>query len=454
MTPPALPMRRRALLASALLIGSAGATPRMARAAPLDEAQRRADIAQFRREFLDRDASYAAPARAEAQARLAALEALPGEVDGAWFTLELARIAALADNGHTMSLPLSRAELFNRVPLRLVPFGREFHVVRTTPAHDALLGATLEAIDGHPLEALRAHGHSLQGGPPAWRDRWLPYYPESPEQLHALGQADAPHRARYALRAPDGTRLERTLDADPPRPDRPRASTERLLLPGVLGDDVGWRGVLPADRAPWSLQEPLLRLRWRIDASRSLAVVEMRVTHDTTTQKLPAFFDDVRRAVAERRPRHLALDLRQNGGGDLTTTRAFAQSLPGLVPGRLFVLTSPWTFSAAISTAGYVKQAAPERVRLVGEEPGDRLEFWAEGRVLTLTHSRLALLPATERHDYRDGCRRFDDCHGPVRRHPIAVPTLAPEIAAPWTYAEWRDGIDPAMRAVEGDLTG
>lgn len=454
MTMPHVPMRRRALLASALLLGGVGPATRPAGAAALDADQRRADLAQFRRDFLDRDASYAPSARIEAQARLDALEAEAGPVDSARWALELARIAALADNGHTMSLPLPRAELFNRVPLRFVPFGRAFHVVRTTPAHAALLGATLESIDDRPLEALRASGHGLQGGPPAWRDRWLPLYVESPEQLHALEQADAPHRARYTLRAPDGTRLERTLDAEPPRPDRPRASTERLLLPGVLGDDVGWRGVLPADRAPWSLREPLRRLRWRIDEARSLAVVEMRVTHDTATQKLPAFFDDVRRAVAERRPRHLALDLRQNGGGDLTTTRAFAQSLPDLVPGRLFVLTSPWTFSAAISTTGYVKQAAPGRVTLVGEEPGDRLEFWAEGRVLTLAHSRLALLPATERHDYRDGCRRFDDCHGPVRRHPIAVPTLAPDISAPWTYAEWRDGIDPAMRAVEAALAG
>ncbi|MBL8363445.1 MAG: hypothetical protein JNN18_23370 [Rubrivivax sp.] len=454
MTTPLLPTRRRAMLASALLLAGTSVSSRTAHATTLGVDQRRADLAQFRRDFLDRDASYAPAARAGAQARLAALEAQTGLVDSARFALELARIAALADNGHTMSLPLPRAELFNRVPLRFVPFGRDVHVVRTTPEHAALLGATLEAIDGRPLDALRSAAHGLQGGPPAWRDRWLPLYVESPEQLHALGQADAPQRARYALRAPDGTRLERTLDAEPPRPDRPRANTGRLLLPGVLGEDLGWRGVLPATQAPWSLQEPLQFLRWRIDDARSLAVVEMRVTHDTARQKLPAFFDEARRAVAERRPRHLALDLRQNGGGDLTTTRAFAQSLPELVPGRLFVVTSPWTFSAAISTTGYVKQAAPDRVTLVGEEPGDRLEFWAEGRVLTLAHSRLALLPATERHDYRDGCRRFDDCHDPVRRHPIAVPTLAPDIAAPWTYAAWRDGIDPAMRAVEQALAG
>jgi hypothetical protein len=59
--------------------------------------------------------------------------------------------------------------------------------------------------------------------------------------------------------------------------------------------------------------------------------------------------------------------------GHLTKARDFAEELPGLVPGELFVLTSPWTFSAAISVSGYLKQAALSRVHIVGEPVGDRL---------------------------------------------------------------------------------
>jgi hypothetical protein len=148
------------------------------------------------------------------------------------------------------------------------------------------------------------------------------------------------------------------------------------------------------------------------------------------------------------------LDLRLNGGGDPTQARDFAESLPTLVPGTIFVLTGPATFSAAISTAGYLKQAAPDRVRIVGEPVGDRLEFFAEGRTTTLQHSGAVVLPATERHDYRAGCRQHTDCHAPVVARPIAVPTLEPDIAAPWTLDHWRRGLDPAMQAVAAALAG
>ena len=115
-------------------------------------------------------------------------------------------------------------------------------------------------------------------------------------------------------------------------------------------------------------------------------------------------------------------------------------------------MTSPWTFSAAISSIGYLEQTAPDRVTIVGEEVGDRLEFWAEGRPVTLPNSGLVIGIATERHDYQNGCRAFSDCHGPVVQNPIAVPTLVPNVPAPWTIEAYRAGRDPAMEAVVAQL--
>jgi hypothetical protein len=44
------------------------------------------------------------------------------------------------------------------------------------------------------------------------------------------------------------------------------------------------------------------------------------------------------------------------------------------------------------------------------------------------------------------------DCHGSVVRNPISVPTLAPDIQAPWTIDAYRTGHDPAMDAVAAAL--
>ena len=120
-------------------------------------------------------------------------------------------------------------------------------------------------------------------------------------------------------------------------------------------------------------------------------VVELRQNRSTPGNDIGDFQELVQRELQDRKPRNLVLDMRMNGGGDLTTTRSFMQGLPKLVPGTIVVLTSPWTFSAAISSTGYLEQAAPERVTIVGEEVGDRLEFWSEGRPITLARSGIVI---------------------------------------------------------------
>ena len=126
---------------------------------------------------------------------------------------------------------------------------------------------------------------------------------------------------------------------------------------------------------PWSLLDTGKVFRWRIDPALNAIVVDMRQTANTKDEKLADYFRAVDAAIDTHKPELLVFDLRMNGGGDLTATRDFAERLPTRIKGRIFILTSPWTFSAAISTAGYVKQAAPVRTAIVGEQVGDTLNF-------------------------------------------------------------------------------
>ena len=65
---------------------------------------------------------------------------------------------------------------------------------------------------------------------------------------------------------------------------------------------------------------------------------------------------------------HHPVAWRFNTGGNVMLTRDFLTSWPSRVslPGRLFVLESPITFSAGIVDVAYLKQAGGERVTLVG----------------------------------------------------------------------------------------
>ena len=334
---------------------------------------RRSDLAAFRRDFLARDNSYSPGHRAQANDRLARLEAQVATVTAAHFELELARIVARADNGHTSSPAVFRSRRYARIPVRFVPFGDQFYILRADSANSDLLGARLLSIDGKPMREVRDVAHSLWGGTPSWRDRFVPFFLESPDQMQALGVATRPDAATYRVELRGGRTVERRIAADPPDATREFWGSSRWLYPDPLTDDAGaWRSLARADRTPWALQEVAKSFRTRAVPDLDAFIVMLRANRDAG-QSIAEFQATASDEIRRVRPRHLILDMRLNGGGDLNTTRDFAKSLPTLVPGRIFVLTSPWTFSAAISTVGYVKQAGAGRLTIVGEMVGDRL---------------------------------------------------------------------------------
>jgi hypothetical protein len=310
-----------------------------------------------------------------------------------------------------MDFPGPRSRLYNRIPLRLAPFGEGFYVLRANEANGDLLGAQLVAIDGKPIRQARDVARTLTGGTNAWRDRSAPFFLESPDLMAALRVTRNADRATYRFRLRDGRVVERSLAADPPQ-ERAHVGSDRWLYPAaVAGEEGAWRAALPEESAPWALQEPDVPFRWRADADLDALVIQFRQINDAPNHPIADFLAGLDREIDARRPANVIVDMRLNGGGNLQTTRDFMQALPSRVPGHLFVLTSPWTFSAAISSTAYLKQADTNRVSIVGENVGDRLNFFSEGQVVTLPNSHALVSYATQRHDYVTGCRPFSDCH-------------------------------------------
>jgi hypothetical protein len=404
-------------------------------------AQLKEDLDWFRREVFAVEQSYTPATRAAATRRLDALEATLSRVTPLAFEMEIARIVALADNGHSGVNPIGRVRRTNRVPLRMATFGDEFRVLRATPANADLLGARLTAIDGKPIALVRDSARTLFGGTPVWRDRNLPLTLESPDQLHALAIARDAKSAEYSFVTETGASITRRLVADAAGTP---AMPSDLLFYAV--DEQGMTGLKP--NLPWSLADAMTAFRWRAAPEVDGMVIQLRRVVDGPNQSIVAALDSMKARIASDRPRNLVVDMRMNGGGNLQNARDFMKALPSLVPGRIFVITGPGTFSAAISSVGYLEQAAPDRVTIVGEEVGDRLVFFAEGQPATAPNSRMMIGRATQRHDYQNGCKAFTDCHGPVVGYPIAVPTLKPDLAAPLTFADWKAGRDPAIDAI------
>lgn len=170
---------------------------------------------------------------------------------------------------------------------------------------------------------------------------------------------------------------------------------------------------------------------------------------DADESPIATFLDGALARVRSERPAYVVVDMRMNGGGDYTTTYAFAQSLPQAANGApIYVFTSPWTFSAAITTVAALKTAGGDQVIIVGESVGDRLDFWAEGGTFNLPNAFVQVHYASGRHVYDGPCRNRETCFWLNERYPVRVRTLEPDIEAPLTFAAYREFRDPAMEAV------
>lgn len=434
----------------------------------------REDIAVFRAEFLARDRAFTPEARKIAERRLAKLEREPAGPTR--FAVELCRIAALADNGHTQCLPNGAGrdicagvaalgfnqspwcplrtpdfEIpdFNTVPIAFFPFGRDFNVIGVGAGDSDLLGARLIAVDGKPIERIVSILRSFTGGTVAHRDERAADVLASPQQLHAVGLSRSADAVRYTFIAFGGQKVSRIFSV--------RSSSEEA---------AAWRGLPDPVHAPWALQEPEKPFRYRDAPEIDGVVVQLRKTFDAGDRKIADFLEEAETKRQSLGRRNVVLDMRFNGGGNFLLIRDFMTRWPAHTPGRFFVLTSRQTFSAAIAGIAYLKQAGKKRVTIVGEPVGDRMMFFSDGLPVRLPHSGRYFLPAVVRMDYSDGCRRYDDCAamiaqpgrpaaagalpmlGPVDRLPIAVSSLEPDIPAPWTIDSWVGAKDPMMEAV------
>ena len=426
------------------------AAPRAAVAATWEE--QRADLEFARDRHLPKSLAYTPEARRQAAAFIDATIARGERLSDEAFLLATLRIAALAGNAHETAWGGWLPE--TRLPIRTLWFPDAMVVARAAPEHHALLGARIESIERLSPDELMARLRSYFGGPDdnlRWNATWLV---ELGGLLHAMGVGSDPKGLRLRARRADGAAMDVTLPfvarsatatgARPPRLwSAPPYESERKL---------GWRSAIDGREPPLYLRDAEEPFRIAPLSAIDALYVQFRAnsTADAGGRDIKAFVERVRATLAESRPKNLVLDLRFDIGGDIDQTRDLAREMVAAVPGRIFVLTGPYTFSAGIVFAAAMKRDGGARVTLVGEPVGDRLRFWSEGGHVCLPHSKTCLWASDGLWDLRKGCAGQPACYGD--RLDARVDSLDPEIRAPLTSADWLSGRDPGMEAVEAAL--
>jgi len=411
-------------------------------ASPL-EAQRQ-DVDYFAK-VIARDRAFSPAGREAAEARIAALRTLPDALPSPRLHVALMQVMALADNGHSrMDAMAEQGTLI--VPLRVTRFAEGFYVTRTTAAYRDMLGGRVVSIDGHPIDRILLQLDTLRGGVEDFRRENDATYIIVQDMLYGLGIAADPKASTWTVVLPDGRTVTRRLDAYSMRKGDGIPPEGRWLSPEPS------KGV----ERDWSIYHPQsaeLPETWRdfenpfrlFPAADSCAqVVRLQSIGDVDSYRIAPFLTATEATLRANPPCAVILDLRGDGGGDYTNTWHFTHVLPSLLApgGRIFVLTDAQTFSAAITTAAFVKDAGGDRVTIIGEPVGDRLSFFSEGNRACLPNLKACVYPQTAKHDYQQPCNRWSECFWLNWLYPVRVKSLQPDVVVPLRFEDWNAGRD------------
>jgi hypothetical protein len=437
----------KAVLLAALAV--AVATTASAQApGPQGVAAWREDIAVARSQFLAKDLSFSAAHRAEADRRLAALSEHVPELTEPEIVAEIARAVALADNAHTRAYLLRNRGWWRRYPVRIWKFSDGWRVVAVRPGYEDLLGGRIVRIGGRAVGDAAAAVRPLYAGVDGWADYMAAYSLTSPDALLGTGVISGAGDAVFEVEK-EGRR--RVAVAAGPQERRAVPEEAWWFLSPAHAATRGWVSVLKAEGLPAYLSEPDAGYSLRRCAGDVL-YVQFNRAQDQGPESLAVFGQRVLGELTRDPAAMLVVDLRFNTGGDMLKAgplfRGLAATEAGRTPGRLYALVGPATFSAAINHVATLKQNT--QVRLAGTEPGDRLEFWAEGGNVTLPNSRINLHYAERAHSYSTHPPPIDS---KLLYAPLNVASLKPDLPATLSFAQYARGRDPvAERAVPGGL--
>jgi hypothetical protein len=248
--------------------------------------------------------------------------------------------------------------------------------------------------------------------------------------------------------ARDGRTGERALEPLPLRRSTEPTEAWWDLAPSHPGVQGPWAGALPADpaRLPLYLRDPL-RAYWiaYLPAERTLYIQHNRAVQ-MRDETMDAFTQRVLAALAGDSISRVVLDERFDTGGNLQIARPFVERLAAAVRERdlpLYVITGRATFSAGLTHVAQIRQWA--HATIVGEGPGEGMEFWSEGGNLVMPNSGLTLHFADKVHSY--GLRKTRP-RSPYLDTELFADRVTPEIRVRMTSRDYFAGRDPVLEAI------
>ncbi len=345
--------------------------------------------------------------------------------------VEMARIAAMAGDGHTNVAPTRDPKIgFRTYPVRLYLFADGLYVRAAAREHADLVGAKVVAIGSASADEACAAVRAIIGRDNEMDAKFFaPFLLAMPEVLHALGLVRDMESAPFTLET-GGRRTVVHLAPAGPAEMMP-SDTDTSWAPRA-----GWVDARDGARAPsplW-LKDPGNGFWFEFLPDAKAVYVQFNQVGNKEDETVEAFAGRLFNFVESHPVERLVLDLRLNRGGNGELNRPLVlgviRSRKVDQKGRLFVLVGRSTWSAAQMLVNELERYT--NAIFVGEPTGGKANSYGDSRRITLPNSGITVRVSTLwwQGDERD------------RR-----PWTAPQVAAPLTFEDYRSNNDPALKA-------
>ena len=272
--------------------------------------------------------------------------------------VELMKIVASIQDGHSTISGGSRYDLFGYLPLSTRWFDGELRVMRTIEKHRQILGSKIVAVDGKSISEVLDLLRSVVPQANAYRfQKFVGSYLHLPGLLHGLGITKDAKKAVFSFE--NGAKTFDLLLEDLPPDEEDKVEfvsyldnkTERPLYQ-QNNRDYYWFNYDPTDQ---------------------LFYFQYNRVGNMKEEGSSAFAQRMWKTVDSLEIHKFVLDLRYNGGGNFPFSLRFVQGILDRLDinrsGRLFIITGYDTFSAAMDMLNELELKS--KAIILGEYPCD-----------------------------------------------------------------------------------
>lgn len=431
-------MKKRQLLATAMLVLAAAVTPPPSEAqtatsaaapepARLTAEQWREDLRFMAAEMEQRHKNlYHTVSREAFEAAVDDLYARIPDLQRNEIIVGMMRIAAMVGDGHTRVDPRKDEKFgFPSLPVKLYLFEDGIYVRAARPDQAELLGARVDAIGGVPVaEAMRRVAELASRDNEIGPKKFIPLYLAMPDVLNALGLSDTRGAATLTL-SRGGRSWTVRVPAGQIDPKWPPDTDISLITP------QGWADARTTPRPPLWLQAPLDYHRVIELPQRQAIYAQINMVADTKEQSLTQFGKRIRERAEALNPRAVVVDLRLNTGGGGHLRNGLVRELIRTEDEdtRLFLLTWRGTYSASQFILDDLDRLSDAVI--IGEPASSKPSSYGDGYRSLMPNSGITV--------------RFSIYYWQQGQN--EDPWTWVDVATPYGFADYVAGRDPALEA-------